>query len=105
MTPPIRSARPIAARAPATSVPRPAMSGQRLAASKPAASASARSSAAGLPPIQALPILTPRRRKRASMLEHAPFRRDRNVLQVLYLAHVLVGEPASTSPEHALTVV
>jgi hypothetical protein len=24
------------------------------------------------------------------------------VLWILYLAHVLVGEPASTSPEHAL---
>src|SRR3984957_14254458 len=72
MTPPMRSARPTAARAPATSVPRPAMSGQRLAASKPAASASACSSAAGFPPIHALPIPTLRRRDRLAMLAHVP---------------------------------
>src|SRR5689334_5336888 len=55
----MRSARLIAARAPAMSVPRPVISGQRLAASNPAASASARSSGAGLPPIHALAISLP----------------------------------------------
>src|SRR5215467_6207976 len=59
MAPPIRSAKPIAARAPATSVPRPAMSGQRLAASSLPASATARSSAAALPSIHALAIPKP----------------------------------------------
>jgi hypothetical protein len=59
-TAPIRSARPIAARAPAMSVPRPVTSGRRLAASNPAASASARSSAAGLPPIHALAMTNSR---------------------------------------------
>src|SRR5215469_14990998 len=53
---PILSASRIAARAPATSVPRPAIRGQRLPASNIPASANARSSATGLPPIHALPI-------------------------------------------------
>src|SRR5262249_62128838 len=35
-------------------------------------------------------------------LEHVPFLRNRNMLSILSFAHVLVGEPASTSPEHAL---
>jgi hypothetical protein len=35
-------------------------------------------------------------------LERVSFLRNRNTLSILYLAHVLVGEPASTSPEHAL---
>src|SRR5262249_45737227 len=37
-------------------------------------------------------------------LEHVPFLRNRNMLSFLSFAHVLVGEPASTSPEHALGV-
>src|SRR5512140_3173425 len=35
-------------------------------------------------------------------LEHIPFLRNRDVLQIHALAHVLVGEPVSTSPGHAL---
>jgi hypothetical protein len=34
-------------------------------------------------------------------LEHVPFLRNRNMLSIVSFAHVLVGEPASTSPEHA----
>ena len=34
-------------------------------------------------------------------LERVPFLRNWNTLSVLSLAHVLVGEPATTSPEHA----
>jgi hypothetical protein len=34
--------------------------------------------------------------------EHVPFLRNRNMLSILSFAHVLIGEPASTSPEHAL---
>jgi hypothetical protein len=34
--------------------------------------------------------------------EHDPFLRNRIMLWILLLAHVLVGEPASTSPEYAL---
>src|SRR5262249_25202053 len=36
-------------------------------------------------------------------LEHIPFLRNRDVLSFYSLAHVLVGEPVSTSPGHALT--
>src|SRR5215831_12775579 len=36
------------------------------------------------------------------ILEHVPFLRNRNMLSILWLAHVLVGEPASASPGHAL---
>jgi hypothetical protein len=32
-------------------------------------------------------------------LERVSFLRNRNTLSILYLAHVLVGEPASTSPD------
>src|SRR4051794_36906912 len=35
-------------------------------------------------------------------LEHVPLLRNRNMLWIHGLAHVLVGEPVSTSPEHAL---
>ena len=41
-------------------------------------------------------------RAAAGGLECVPFLRNRNTLSLLSLAHVLVGEPASTSPEHAL---
>jgi hypothetical protein len=34
--------------------------------------------------------------------ERVSFLWNRNTLSILGLAHVLVGEPASTSPEHAL---
>ena len=34
--------------------------------------------------------------------EHVPFRRNRNVLSIYALAHILVGEPVATSPEYAL---
>src|SRR5207302_1302688 len=33
--------------------------------------------------------------------KHIPLLRNRNMLSILSFAHVLVGEPASTSPEHA----
>src|SRR5262249_17480428 len=42
------------------------------------------------------------RRREDARLEHVPFLRNRNTLSILSFAHVLVGEPASTSPEHAL---
>jgi hypothetical protein len=35
-------------------------------------------------------------------LERVSFLWNRNTLSILCLADVLVGEPASTSPEHAL---
>src|SRR5580765_2980741 len=35
-------------------------------------------------------------------LERVPFLRNRSTLSIISLAHVLVGEPAATSPEHAL---
>jgi hypothetical protein len=49
----------------------------------------------------------------ADALEHIPFLRNRDVLRIHALAHVLVGEPVSTpdqvrgrlSPEHALAIV
>src|SRR4051794_38117374 len=34
--------------------------------------------------------------------EHVPFLRNRDARKIHSLAHVLVGEPVSTSPEHAL---
>jgi hypothetical protein len=34
--------------------------------------------------------------------EHIPFLRNRDVLSIHALAHVLVGEPVATSPGHAL---
>src|SRR5205807_611384 len=37
-----------------------------------------------------------------AILEHIPFLRNRDVLQIHALAHVLVGEPVATSPGHAL---
>src|ERR1700750_2719200 len=59
MLAPIRSASAIAARAPAISVPRPATTGTRLAASNLAASAVATWSATGRPSIQAWLISAP----------------------------------------------
>jgi hypothetical protein len=38
----------------------------------------------------------------ARVFERIPFRWNRNTLSILSLAHVVVGQPASTSPEHAL---
>jgi len=38
----------------------------------------------------------------AGLLERVSSLWKRNTLSILHLAHVLVGEPASTSPEHAL---
>jgi hypothetical protein len=35
-------------------------------------------------------------------LDHAVIQYDREAPQILVLAHVLVGEPDSTSPGHAL---
>src|SRR5262245_1675187 len=35
-------------------------------------------------------------------LEHVPFLRNRNMLQIRDMAHVLVGKPVSTFPGHAL---
>src|ERR1700732_2470253 len=35
-------------------------------------------------------------------LEHVPFRWNRDMLQSRCVAHVLVGKPVSTLPEHAL---
>jgi predicted signal transduction protein with EAL and GGDEF domain len=43
-----------------------------------------------------------RRVARQGGREHVPFLSDRNELPSHHLAHVLVGEPAATSPEHAL---
>jgi MFS family permease len=48
------------------------------------------------------PPAAPREARAADGLERVPFLRNRNTLSLLSLAHVLVGEPASTSPEHAL---
>ena len=36
--------------------------------------------------------------------EHVPFLRNRNMLWIRCLAHILVGEPVPTSPEYALGV-
>jgi len=38
----------------------------------------------------------------SSALEHIPIRRNRDVLQIPFLAHVLFGKPVSTFPGHAL---
>jgi hypothetical protein len=49
------------------------------------------------------PPVVPHRHGRATdSLERVPLLWKRNTLSILSFAHVLVGEPASTSPEHAL---
>src|SRR6266545_4681754 len=51
------------------------------------------------PGLRSLPLPA---RDKAPALEHVPFLRNRDMLYIFSLAHVLVGEPVPTSPGHAL---